>query len=294
MKKAKIKNLVLDLLYDIIGAFFYAVGFYTFAKMANFAPGGLTGLALIMNSLWKFPIGITTMVLNIPLILISGKLVGKTFLLKTIKTMCFCTLFLDIIFPHLPAYTGSRFMAALYSGIFIGISLPLFYMRGSSSGGIDFIIMSVKAIRPHLSIGIVTMGIDFFIILLGWPVFGNVDAVLYGLASTFLTSVVIDKIMYGFGAGTLLIIITDHGQEIARRIGELIGRGSTELKARGSYTNKDRDMLFCACSKSQAYIVRQTAQEIDQSAFVMITETNEVFGEGFLETKPKQKAKKGL
>ena len=128
MKKAKIKNLVLDLLYDIIGAFFYAVGFYTFAKMANFAPGGLTGLALIMNSLWKFPIGITTMVLNIPLILISGKLVGKTFLLKTIKTMCFCTLFLDIIFPHLPAYMGSRFMAALYSGIFIGISLALFYM----------------------------------------------------------------------------------------------------------------------------------------------------------------------
>ena len=88
----------------------------SFAKMANFAPGGLTGLALIMNSLWKFPIGITTMVLNIPLILISGKLVGKSFLLTTIKTMCFCTLFLDIIFPHLPAYTGSRFMAALYSG----------------------------------------------------------------------------------------------------------------------------------------------------------------------------------
>lgn len=89
MKKAKIKNLVLDLLYDIIGAFFYAVGFYTFAKMANFAPGGLTGLALIMNSLWKFPIGITTMVLNIPLILISGKLVWKNFFIKNDKDNVF-------------------------------------------------------------------------------------------------------------------------------------------------------------------------------------------------------------
>ena len=89
--------------------------------------------------------------------------------------------------------------------------------------------------------------------------------------------------MYGMGAGKLLIIITDHGQEIAQRIGDVIGRGSTELKARGSYTKEERDMLFCACSKSQAYMVRRVTQEIDKSAFIMVTETNEVFGEGFLE-----------
>ena len=127
------------------------------------------------------------------------------------------------------------------------------------------------------------MAIDLVIILLGWPVYGNVDAVLYGLTATILTSLVIDKFMYGMGAGKLLIIITDHGQEIAQRIGDVIGRGSTELKARGSYTKEERDMLFCACSKSQAYMVRRVTQEIDKSAFIMVTETNEVFGEVFLE-----------
>ena len=79
MKAAKIKNMALDLLYDIIGSFFYAVGIYTFAKMANFAPGGLSGVALMLNYLWKFPIGLTTVVLNIPLMLISAKILGKHF-----------------------------------------------------------------------------------------------------------------------------------------------------------------------------------------------------------------------
>ena len=283
MEMTKAKNIFWDVIYDIIGSFFYAMSVYTFAKAANFAPGGLTGIALMLNYLLNLPIGITTMVLNIPLVLISYRIVGRDFLLKTFKSMCFCTIFVDIIFPHFSTYAGSRFMSSLYSGIFLGIGLAFFYMRGSSSGGTDFLTMSIKALRPHLSIGVVTMAIDLVIILLGWPVYGNVDAVLYGLTATILTSLVIDKFMYGMGAGKLLIIITDHGQEIAQRIGDVIGRGSTELKARGSYTKEERDMLFCACSKSQAYMVRRVTQEIDKSAFIMVTVTNEVFGEGFLE-----------
>lgn len=292
MKAINVKSIVLDLFYDIIGAFFFAIGIYTFARMANFAPGGLSGLALIMNYLWNFPIGITTIALNIPFILASGRILGKNFLLKTVKTMCFCTVFLDLIFPQFPVYAGSQFMASLYSGIFQGIGCALFYMRGSSSGGTDFLTMSVKALRPHFSIGVVSMLIDLVIILLGWPVFGNVDAVLYGLTATLLSSIVIDKIMYGMGAGTLLIIVTDSGHEIAQRVGELIGRGSTELKAKGSYTQESRDVVLCACSKSQAYMVREVAHEIDKASFVMVTETNEVFGEGFLERSSNENRKK--
>ena len=291
LKAATAKELALDLAYDIIGSIFYAMGVYTFAKMGNFAPGGLTGLALIANHLWALPIGLTTLLLNIPLMLLSFRILGRRFELKSIKTMCVCTVFLDIVFPRLPAYTGVQFMAALYSGIFLGIGSALFYMRGSSSGGADFLTMSVKALRPHLSIGMVTMAIDLVVILMGWPVFGNADAVLYGLTAMLLTSVVIDKIMYGIGAGALLIIITGRGEEIARHINEMIGRGATELRARGSYTGETRDVLLCACSKSQAYLVRRAAQELDEAAFVMVTETSEVFGEGFSERPPAQPVK---
>lgn len=274
---------MMDLLCDIVGSLFYATGIYTFAKMADFAPGGISGLALLMNHLWSLPIGIMTLALNIPCVLLSWKVVGKEFLKKTARTMIICTVVLDILFPMTPAYSGSPSMAALYSGVFMGIGMALFYMRGSSSGGTDFLTMTIKALYPHFSIGAVTMGIDLVVIALGGLVFGNVDAVLYGLAATFVASVVIDKLMYGMSAGALAIVITTRGEEVARRIGEIIDRGSTSIPAVGTYTGAKRDVLLCACSKSQAYIVQRAAQETDPQAFVMMTETSQVYGEGFIE-----------
>ena len=99
-------------------------------------------------------------------------------------------------------------MAALCSGALMGAGMVMFYMRGSSSGGLDFVIMPIKKKRPHLSVGKITMIIDLGIILLGWPVFGDVDAALYGLVSTFASVVVIDKVLYGLGAGTLAFVVT--------------------------------------------------------------------------------------
>ena len=125
--------------------------------------------------------------------------------------------------------------------------MALLYMRGSSSGGADFLTMSVKALRPHMSLGAVTMIIDLIIILLGWPVFGNIDSVLYGVVATGVTSIVIDKIMYGLGAGKLIIIITNHGQAVADHIAQAIDRGSTLIRAVGTYTGRDRQVLLCAC-----------------------------------------------
>ncbi len=174
-------------------------------------------------------------------------------------------------------------LAALFSGVFFGCGLALIYMRGSSTGGTDFLTMSIKALHPHLSLGAVTMAIDLVIILIGWPVFGNLDAVLYGLISTFVTSTVIDKIMYGTSAGKLAIIITTQGPAMATHIDEVCARGSTLIRARGSYTTTDRQVLLCACSKAEAYKVRRAAHQTDPDAFVMITETSEVFGEGFID-----------
>ncbi len=247
----KKKTLLIDLLCDLAGGILYAMGIYTFAKMADFAPGGLSGLALISNYLWGLPIGLMTLILNVPLVIVSYKVVGKQFLLKTARSMVISTIILDLIFPLTPPYTGSPFMAALYSGLCMGAGMAFFYMRGSSSGGMDFLIMTIKVRHPHFSLGMVTMVTDFLIILLGWPVFGNIDAVLYGLATAFVSTIVLDKILYGVGAGKLIIIITNEGQQLADRIGEMTDRGSTIIRARGTYTQADRQVLLCACSKSQ-------------------------------------------
>ena len=270
-----------DIAADLAGGVCYAVGIYVFAKHAGFAPGGVSGLALLLDRLLGVPVGLGTLLLNLPLFALSYRFVGRRFLRRTLRSMVFCVLFLDVVFPRLLAYTGEPFLAALYSGVFLGAGMALFYMRGSSSGGMDLLVMTVKALRPHLPVSAVMLACDAVVILLGWPVFGNVDAVLYGLTATAATAVVLDKIMYGVGAGKLVIIITDAGQEVAGRIAAQCGRGSTLVRAAGAYTGAERHILLCACGRAEAYKVRAAAHEIDADAFVMVTETSEVFGEGF-------------
>ena len=197
MMKEKAQTLVTDQLYNLVAGFLYALSICYFAKGADFAPGGLSGLALLGNYLWGFPIGITTLVLNVPLIMLGFRFVGRAFLGKTVISMLWCTFFQDVVFADQPGYGGNPLLAALFAGITWGGALALLYMRGSSSGGTDFLTMSIKVLRPHLSVGVVTGAIDLVVILLGWPVFGSVDAVLYGLVTTAVTSPVIDKIMYG-------------------------------------------------------------------------------------------------
>ena len=275
------RSVFTDILYDISGSILYAAGIYTFAGNAGFAPGGVSGLALIMDHLWGFPVGTMTLLLNIPLVIISYRAVGRQLLIKSAVTMVISSLFLDVIFPMFPVYSGDRLITSVCSGAFLGAGMALFYLRGSSSGGIDFLALTIKKKRPHMTIGVITMLIDLVVILLGWPVFGDVDAVLYGVLATFVSTVVIDKILYGAGAGTLAIIITERGKETAERISERAGRGVTSLRAVGAYTRTDREVLLCACSKAEAYLVKSAVQEADDKAFFMFTETSEVFGEGF-------------
>ncbi len=274
---------MIDLTYNITGSILYAAGIYTFAGNAGFAPGGVSGLALIADHLWGFPVGIVTLILNIPLVIISYRAVGKRLLLKSAVTMVISSLFLDLVFPLFPLYAGDRMIAALSSGAFIGAGMALFYIRGSSSGGIDFLALAIKKKRPHITIRVITLLIDLVVILLGWPVFGDVDAVLYGILATVVSTVVIDKILYGTGAGTLAIIITRKGKETADRISSMVGRGVTSLKAVGTYTGMGREVLLCACSKAEAYMVKSVVREIDEDTFFMFTEISEVFGEGFKE-----------
>lgn len=278
-------TLFMDLLYDCAGSILYATGIYTFAKMADFAPGGISGLALILNYLFQFPIGTTTFIMNIPLVMLSYRFVGRLFLFKTLRTMIISTLFLDFIFPLFPPYTGNPLLAALYSGVLMGAGLSLFYMRGSSSGGTDFLTMTIKVLRPQFSIGTVTMTLDLITILLGWPVFNNVDAILYGLVSTVAASMVLDSMLYRFGSGKMLLIVTSKGKEMAEEIGKDGRRGSTVLQATGGYTGQAKQLLICACTRAEVFWIRRTAYQVDSSCFVMIAETSEVFGEGFADPK---------
>ncbi len=275
------RTLAGDLIYDVAGSILFAIGVYTFAKSADFAPGGISGLALLINHLTGAPIGTMTLVLNIPVILLSYRVLGRKFFLKSFRTMLISTVFLDLIFPLTPMYVGSPLLAALFSGVFMGAGLALIYMRGSSTGGTDFLIVSVKKLKPHFSMGQVSLMIDMSVILLGGLFFGNIDALLYGTICTYAQSLIIDKIMYGAGSGKLAIIITADGPAAARAIDAETGRGATLVRAIGAYSGAQLHLVLCACGKAEIFKVRNAVHAVDANAFVMITEASEVFGEGF-------------
>ena len=275
------KSFLIDTAYFTVGSILYALGVYTFALNARFAPGGVSGLALIINSFTGWPIGTLTFVMNIPLILICGRAIGLPFLLKSVWSMLINTFFIDVIFPLFPTYNSSPLIAAAFTGVLMGLGIGIIYARGSSTGGADFIILFVKKLYPHFSVGQISLVTDAVVILLGGFVFGNVDAVLYGIIAAFAATTAMDSVMYGLGSGKMAIVITNRGQEIADAISVEVERGSTLVKATGSYTGQGRDMLFCVCSKRQIFKVRAAALAIDPDALLTITETHEVVGEGF-------------
>ncbi len=281
-EETKLAKTIKDLCYEFVGAFLFAVGIYTFARAAQYATSGVSGVALIVNHvLPAIPVGTLTFIINIPIILLCYKIVGRKFMLRSLRTMLIVVFFTDVVVPLIPEYTGNKILACIFAGVFAGLGLATVYMRGTSTGGTDFIVMSIKKLHPHMSIGQLILLTDCIVILLGGVVFGNIDAVLYGIITSFVSTTVIDKMIFGAGGGKLTIIISKKGKEIAQKINSVADRGVTRVNAVGTYSGSEMDMLFCVASKSQVFKIRNIAHEIDENAFITITEASEIFGEGF-------------
>lgn len=271
------------LIWDCIGSLLYGIGIYSFAAHASFAPGGITGAAMIINYLFKvLPIGSLTVLLNIPIILVSLRFLGLGYLLRTFQTLLMNAIFIDLILPALPHYTGNPLLAAIFSGSLSGLGLAILYNAGTCTGGSDLVIMTMRKLKPHLSIGQITMIIDGSIILIGIFVYKSIDAMLYGIIYTICSTMVIDKMMYGFVSGKVALIISENSQEVSAKILNQIHRGVTRIRGEGMYTRNEKNILMCACSKNQIPNIKKIVHECDEKALLIVLESNEVHGTGFL------------
>lgn len=282
MKSVRAKEMIKDILMDVMGGLFIAIGVYNFAVASGFPVAGVSGIAILFYYFWKIPIGLMTNILNIPIAFVCYRLLGKTFFLKSVKTMLISNAMLDFVAPMLPIYEGELILSAICMGVFSGIGYALIYMRDTSTGGADFVIMAVRKLKPHFSLGMIILVMDFVIVISGGILMhGNIDSIIYGLISTYILSVVVDKTMYGLHAGKLALIVTEHGQEVADRIDVLTQRGSTLLKGVGSYTKHEKQVVMCACNNKQMHMVQKAVKEVDPEAFLVSMESNEVRGKGF-------------
>ena len=281
MKKLFGNEWVKDTLVEILGSILTGVAIYNFAVPAAFPMTGFSGLALIVYRLLHLPIGAVTIVLNIPVAFLCYRLLGRQFFFRSVRCMILSSLFIDLAAPLLPQYTGSRLLAAICTGVLGGIGYAIVYMRSSSTGGSDFVVMAVKAVKPHLQLGRIIFVTDALIVTLGGILFRDFDGVIYGLIIDYIYAVVINKIMYGLNAGKLAMVVTDFGQQVADKIDEVCQRGTTILQARGGYRGDKREMVVCACSNKDMIHVERAVKAVDPRAFTVILDSNEVLGEGF-------------
>lgn len=281
-KKNKIVRILVNLLFDVIGGIFVATGVYNFASAGNFPLTGFTGIALIINRLTGLPMGLMIIAMNIPVGLMCSKILGKRYFISSIKSMVIVSLFIDYVAPLFPVFTGEKMLAAICTGVFSGIGYGLIYSRGSSTGGTDFITLSIRSKRPYMSVGNIAFVLDAITVGIGALVVSkNVTGLIYGIIISFIATTMVDKILYGLSAGKMTLIVTDKATEVAAAIDDATHRGATFLKGEGSYTAEKKDIVMCACSKKQMYLIQRAVKEVDPKAFMIIMESSEVMGQGF-------------
>ena len=266
----------------LVGALIYGIGTHAFVEPAHIAPGGAMGIALMVNHFADLPIGLLTLAINIPLLVLAWFSLSHRFAVSTAFATAVCSFILDfMVAPVCPVYTGDRILCSLYGVILSGVGMGLIFMAGMTTGGSDILGYVLQKKRPQLSIGRALMAVDGVILLMSIYVFGNIDAALFGLVSLFATTKVIDSVIYGGDASTMATVVTRKPREIARRIIADLDRSATLVQATGAYSGKDTSVLLCTVRKSQFQRLRKIVYEADPGAFLMATEASEVLGDGF-------------
>lgn len=282
----KLAQFGVDLLFDLAGCFLFSLGVNVFTLPNHIAPGGVTGLSTILNHLVGIPVGLAALLLNLPLLLLAFFFLGRTFTLKTLKSVLVLSVVLDLPFTHIFAYTGDSLLAALFGGILTGAGLALVFMRNSTTGGTDIVSRLLRLKFPFLQMGKAIMLVDLVIILLAAFVFGQLETALYGIIVVYSSGRVIDAVLYGMENGRMVTIISARGDEIVQRVLRELGRGITLLPGKGAFSGEARSVLLCAVRKTQYFQLKRLVRQVDPVAFMVVTEAGEIVGEGFKPNAP--------
>lgn len=276
------KNRILDYGMIILGSFIIGYAIKNVIDPVRMVTGGVSGFAVIFNALFAIPLWVTNTVLNIPLFILTYLVKGWKFMVRTLISTVALSLALYII-PEVPLIgDGDMLLSALFGGIITGVGTGLVFMNRATTGGTDMLAAVIQHYMRHRSVAQILMVLDGLVVLCGALIFG-VNAALYAVITVYLTSKISDAMIDGLKFSKIVYILSENNNEIARRILEEMGRGATALKARGMYTGEEKEMLFCVLGHREVPQIKDIIYEIDPRAFVIVSNANEVTGEGFLE-----------
>ena len=258
----------------------FGIGVALFVDPNDLAPGGFTGLAIMINRLIPVSTGMLYLILNIPVILLGIRKFGWKFTVSTLYSILAVSLFTDL-FHLMSPVTYDPLLGAVFGGALIGVGIGLVMRNGGTTGGADIVIKCLKIRIPHMKTGTLMLMLDAAIIGMSGIVFGNFNAVLYGILSSVATSAALDFVLYGGDEARLIYIISDKAEGIAEKLLEAVDIGVTFLNGSGAYHNTEKKVIMCVVKKQLAPRVEEVVENDDQGAFMIITNASEIYGEGY-------------
>ncbi len=275
------KQTGIDIAHELVGSLLAAIGVYNFSVAAKLPLVGFSGIGFLINYFTHIPLGWAIILLNIPVALLCFRVLGRSFYIRSMRCTLISSLLLDYVVPLFPVYQGDRLLAALSTSILCGLGYAFIYLRNECTGGVDFIIMSVKTWRPDFPLGKITFAFDVLVLLTESIVLQDVDGMIYGLLVSYLTSIVVDKTIFGFNSGKMALIVTEHGDDICRMIDKTCHRGSTILPGFGGYMKTGKQVVMSVCSSKQLVVMQRALNDVDPNAFTIVLEAHEIQGNGF-------------
>lgn len=286
-----------DILAIIFGAGIFSFGIYFLVIPFHFYEGGATGITLITYYLFKIPVSIMNLLINIPLFVLAWKLLGKKSLylslLGTFSVSAWMAIFEAMPLSHryhhfiFEAFKGDILLACIASGVVLGLGLGIIFNAGGTTGGTD-ILARIFNKYTSLSMGKLMLIVDAIVLITVVVVFQDVRTAMYTLFFILIDTLVIDLIGEGGFAGKGFLIVTSKPEEIAQKVSDDLGRGITFIRGMGYYSRKDLDIVYCVVSRNEMKQMKDIINQIDPFAFITISEAHEILGEGFTLDKEKQ------
>ena len=285
MKQKQVIKKIFRYVFITLTAALYAVGIALFLNPNNLAPGGISGIAIILKKM--FPglpgVGMLILLINIPILAVGIKKFGIKFILSTMYSLIVSSVLIDIlpIVFNVNGVTDNKMLASVIGGATFGLGMGLMFRLDTTTGGLDIIVKIIKQKKPHLKTGQIYFLLDVVILAASAMAFKDVEVALYAAIAIYVSTVVMDRAIYGGDEATLVYIISEKRELIARRMMKEVNVGATMIQAKGAYSNETTEVIMCVMKKQTLVKVRNILKQTDSGAFMIVSSANEVFGQGF-------------
>lgn len=264
----------------VCGTVILAIALDLFLIPANIAPGGMSGLSIVINHLTNIPVGVLVLALNIPIFLWSMRYFDYKFLLYSLFGMIVLSVSIDT-FAFIRPVTNDLILSSVYGGALMGLGVGIVFRCGATTGGTEIIAQILKEHFPEFSVGKFVLIIDAIIVVVAGLVYGRWEVALYSASALYVSAFVVDLIVEGGDFAKMVLVISDKPKEITEKVSENMSRGTTALSGSSMYTNTEKTVLMCVVKQYEIGKLKNIIQSVDDSAFVIVSDTREVLGNGF-------------